>query len=99
MALDNNEKNQKKKTSSKAKKEMCSSLTPAVEKYTLQAATVAIPELISILKKDLKVTTLKDLFIYYYDMNKNEIRNKRKNELINLFIEKLTNKQNQLLLA
>ena len=50
-------------------------------------------ELINLLKKDLKVTTLKDLFIYYYNINKNEIYNKRKDELIDLFAEKLTNKQ------
>ena len=68
-------------------------MTTIVQKYTLQAASAAMTELINLLKKDLKVTTLKDLFIYYYNINKNEIYNKRKDELIDLFAEKLTNKQ------
>ena len=93
LASNNKKKELGKEIEHKRKEELLPSLTIIVQKYTLQAASAALTELINLLKKDLKVTTLKDLFIYYYNINKNEIYNKRKDELIDLFAEKLTNKQ------
>ena len=65
-------------------------LTTNVLEQNSKAKTTEQADLISMIQKKLKVPYLREIFIYYYDMPKHEIKDLRKNELVALFSDKVT---------
>ena len=64
-------------------------LTTTVLEYTSKSKTTEQAKLISEIQKELKVPYLREIFIYYYDMPKHEIKDLQKNELLALFSDKV----------
>ena len=58
--------------------------------YTSKAKTTEQADLIYVIQKELKVPYLREIFIYYYDMPKHDIKDLRKNELVALFSDRVT---------
>ena len=58
--------------------------------YTSKYKTAEQADLISVIQKELKVPYLREIFIYYFNMPKHEIKDLRKNELVALFSDKVT---------
>ena len=75
---------------SRKKSELLHLLTTTVLEYTSKSKTTEQAELISAIQKELKVPYLREIFIYYYNMPKHEIKDLRKNEHIALFSDKVT---------
>ena len=69
------------------KSELLSLLTTTVLEYTSKAKTTEQAYIISVIQKELKVPYLREIFIYYYNMPKHEIKDLRKNELVALFLD------------
>ena len=59
-------------------------------KYTSKAKKTEQDDLSSVIKKEVKVPYLREVFIYDFNMPKHEIKGLRKNELIALFSDKVT---------
>lgn len=57
------------------------------------AKSVTDIELVAEMKKELKVARFNDILIYYYGMNKDDINNARKHNLITLFTDKVATSQ------
>ena len=73
----------------KNKHELLPILTATVLEYTSKSETTEQAELIYVIQKELKVPCIREIFIYYYDMSKHEIKDLRNNEIFDFFSDKV----------